>query len=271
MLSGKEGRIRGNLMGKRVDFSARTVITPDPNLRIDQVGVPRSIAQNMTFPEIVTPFNIEKLQKLVDGKLCENYPLTVKLEVRAQRGCGEGYPRAKFIIRNRGRIDLRYQPKTSSLQLQRGDIVERTIVDGDVVVLNKQPTVHKTSMMGHRVKVHPWSTLRLNISCLSPYNADFDGDEMNLHVPQSMETRAEVENIHVTPRQIITPQANKPVMGIVQDTLCAVRKMTKRDVFLEKEQMMNLLMFLPTWDGKMPQPAILKPRPQWTGNFNSRH
>lgn len=59
-LKGKEGRIRGNLMGKRVDFSARTVITPDPNLRIDQVGIPRSIAQNLTFPEIVTPFNLEK-------------------------------------------------------------------------------------------------------------------------------------------------------------------------------------------------------------------
>ena len=86
-------------------------------------------------------------------------------------------------ITSRGRIDLRYYPKTSSLQLQRGDIVERTIFDGDVV-LNKQPTVHKTSMMGHRVKVHPWSTLRLNISCLSPYNADFDGDEMNLHAPK---------------------------------------------------------------------------------------
>ena len=122
-------------------------------------------------------------------------------------------------------------------------------------------------MMGHRVKVLPWSTFRMNLSCTSPYNADFDGDEMNLHVPQSMETRAEVENIHITPRQIITPQANKPVMGIVQDTLCAVRKMTKRDVFLEKEQMMNLLMFLPTWDGKMPQPAILKPRPMWTGTI----
>lgn len=105
----------------------------------------------------------------------------------------------------------------------------------------------------------------MNLSCTSPYNADFDGDEMNLHVPQSMETRAEVENIHVTPRQIITPQANKPVMGIVQDTLTAVRKMTKRDVFVEKEQMMNILMFLPSWDGKMPQPCILKPKPFWTG------
>ena len=137
--------------------------------------------------------------------------------------------------------------------------------DGDLVIFNRQPTLHKMSMMGHRVKVLPWSTFRMNLSDTSPYNADFDGDEMNLHVPQSMETRAEVENIHITPRQIITPQSNKPVMGIVQDTLTAVRKMTKRDVFIDKEQMMNLLMFLPSWDGKMPVPAILKPKPLWTG------
>ncbi|KAL1115611.1 hypothetical protein AAG570_005901 [Ranatra chinensis] len=246
-LKGKEGRIRGNLMGKRVDFSARTVITPDPNLRIDQVGVPRSIAQNMTFPEIVTPFNIDKMLILV------------------RRGNAQ-YPGAKYIVRDNGeRIDLRFHPKPSDLHLQWGYKVERHIRDGDLVIFNRQPTLHKMSMMGHRVKVLPWSTFRMNLSCTSPYNADFDGDEMNLHVPQSMETRAEVENIHVTPRQIITPQANKPVMGIVQDTLTAVRKMTKRDVFLDKEQMMNILMHLPVWDGKMPIPCILKPKPLWTG------
>ena len=149
--------------------------------------------------------------------------------------------------------------------LQCGYKVERHVRDGDLVIFNRQPTLHKMSMMGHRVKVLPWSTFRMNLSDTSPYNADFDGDEMNLHVPQSMETRAEVENIHITPRQIITPQSNKPVMGIVQDTLTAVRKMTKRDVFIDKEQMMNLLMFLPSWDGKMPVPAILKPKPLWTG------
>merc|ERR1719450_1614167 len=246
-LKGKEGRIRGNLMGKRVDFSARTVITPDPNLRIDQVGVPRSIAQNLTFPEIVTPFNIDKMQALV------------------RRGNSQ-YPGAKYIIRDTGeRIDLRYHPKSSDLHLQCGYKVERHIRDGDLVVFNRQPTLHKMSMMGHRVKVLPWSTFRMNLSDTSPYNADFDGDEMNLHVPQSMETRAELENIHMTPRQIITPQCNQPVMGIVQDTLTAVRKMTKRDVFIDKELMMNLLMFLPCWDGKMPIPAILKPKPLWTG------
>lgn len=80
--------------------------------------------------------------------------------------------------------------------------MERHIRDGDLVIFNRQPTLHKMSMMGHRVKVLPWSTFRMNLSCTSPYNADFDGDEMNLHVPQSMETRAEVENLHITPRQV---------------------------------------------------------------------
>uniref|UniRef100_A0A2P2HWC8 DNA-directed RNA polymerase subunit n=2 Tax=Hirondellea gigas TaxID=1518452 RepID=A0A2P2HWC8_9CRUS len=246
-LKGKEGRIRGNLMGKRVDFSARTVITADPNLRIDQVGVPRSIAQNLTYPEIVTPFNMTKMMELV------------------KRGNNQ-YPGAKYIIRDNGaRIDLRYHPKPSDLHLQCGYKVERHITDGDLIIFNRQPTLHKMSMMGHRVKVLPWSTFRMNLSVTSPYNADFDGDEMNLHVPQSMETRAEIENLHVTPRMIITPQANKPVMGIVQDTLTAVCKMTKRDVFLEKHEVMNLLMFLPIWDGRMPQPAIIKPTALWTG------
>ncbi|XP_055335643.1 DNA-directed RNA polymerase II subunit RPB1-like [Paramacrobiotus metropolitanus] len=246
-LKGKEGRLRGNLMGKRVDFSARTVITPDPNLRIDQVGVPKTIAQNLTFPEIVTPFNIEKLYALV------------------YRGHNQ-HPGAKYIIRDNGdRIDLRFHPKASDLHLECGYKVERHINDDDVIIFNRQPTLHKMSMMGHRVKILPWSTFRLNLSVTTPYNADFDGDEMNLHVPQSMETRAEVSEIMLVPRQIITPQANRPVMGIVQDTLTAVRKMTKRDVFVDKEQMMQILMWLPSWDGKIPMPAILKPKPLWTG------
>lgn len=246
-LKAKEGRIRGNLMGKRVDFSARTVITPDPNLRIDEVGIPRSIAQNLTFPEIVTPFNIDKMYELV------------------RRGNNQ-YPGAKYIIRDNGeRIDLRFHPKSSDLHLQYGYRVERHVRNGDIVVFNRQPTLHKMSMMGHRIRVLPWSTFRMNLSVTTPYNADFDGDEMNLHVPQSLETRAEIEQLAMVPRMIITPQSNRPVMGIVQDTLTAVRKMTKRDVFITQEQMMTLLMFLPTWDGKMPMPAILKPKPLWTG------
>ncbi|CAF1066419.1 unnamed protein product [Adineta steineri] len=241
-LKGKEGRIRGNLMGKRVDFSARTVITGDPNIAIDQVGVPRTIAQNLTVPEIVTPLNSEWLHQLIQ---CNG---------------------AKYIILHNGdRIDLRFNRKPSDIHLQYGYTVERCMMDDDLVVLNRQPTLHKMSMMCHRVKILPWSTFRLNLSVTTPYNADFDGDEMNLHLPQSIEAKAELSELMSVSRLLITPQSNRPVMGIVQDALTGVAKMTRRDVFLEKHEFMNLLMYLPSWDGDIPQPAILKPKPLWTG------
>ncbi|KAF9977602.1 DNA-directed RNA polymerase II subunit rpb1 [Actinomortierella ambigua] len=244
-LKGKEGRLRGNLMGKRVDFSARTVITGDPNLSIDEVGVPRSIARTLTYPELVTPYNIDKLQELVRNGPTE-------------------HPGAVYVIRDDGqRIDLRWNKREVPLQL--GWKVERHINDGDVVIFNRQPSLHKMSMMGHRIRVMPYSTFRLNLSVTSPYNADFDGDEMNLHVPQSVETRAELTEICMVPKQIVSPQSNKPVMGIVQDTLCGIRKFTKRDCFLSKELVMNLVMWVPGWEGFLPTPAILKPKPLWTG------
>ncbi|KAI9348768.1 DNA-directed RNA polymerase II largest subunit [Zopfochytrium polystomum] len=246
-LKGKEGRLRGNLMGKRVDFSARTVITGDPNLNIDQVGVPRSIARNMTFPETVTPFNIEKLQRYVANGPTE-------------------HPGAKYVIRDNGeRIDLRYSKRGGDIHLQYGYKVERHLMDGDLIIFNRQPSLHKMSMMGHRVKVMPYSTFRLNLSVTTPYNADFDGDEMNMHVPQSYETRAEVQEICMVPKQIVSPQKNGPCMGIVQDTLLGIRKFTRRDNFLSKDLVMNILMWVPNWDGVIPTPAILKPIPLWTG------
>lgn len=106
--------------------------------------------------------------------------------------------------------------------------------DGDFVLFNRQPSLHKMSIMGHRIKIMPYSTFRLNLSVTSPYNADFDGDEMNMHVPQSFETRAEVLELMMVPKCIVSPQANRPVMGIVQDSLLGCRKITKRDTFISK-------------------------------------
>ncbi|KAI0028851.1 DNA-directed RNA polymerase II, subunit 1 [Vararia minispora EC-137] len=221
-LKGKEGRLRGNLMGKRVDFSARTVITGDPNLELDEVGVPRSVAMTLTYPERVTPYNIVYLQELV-------------------RNGPTAYPGARYVVRDTGeRIDLRYNKRTDAF-LQYGWIVERHLKDGDYVLFNRQPSLHKMSMMSHRVRLMPYS-----IHSTPPYNADFDGDEMNMHVPQSEETRAELSQIAWVPRQIISPQANKPVMGIF--TL-----------------LQNILLWLPEWDGSIPIPAIIKPKPLWTG------
>ncbi|KAF2820636.1 beta and beta-prime subunits of DNA dependent RNA-polymerase [Ophiobolus disseminans] len=246
-LKGKEGRLRGNLMGKRVDFSARTVITGDPNLSLDQVGVPRSIARTLTYPEVVTKFNISKLTGLV-------------------RNGPNQHPGANYVIKSDGvRLDLKHNKNLDDLRLQYGWKVERHINDDDVIIFNRQPSLHKESMMGHRVKVMPYSTFRLNLSVTSPYNADFDGDEMNLHVPQSDETRAEVQNLCMVPKQIVSPQKNQPLMGIVQDTLLGAYKMTRRDNFLPIEQVMNIMMWVPDWDGIVPEPAILKPRPMWTG------
>ncbi|TRM63029.1 hypothetical protein BD626DRAFT_497365 [Schizophyllum amplum] len=227
-LKGKEGRLRGNLMGKRVDFSARTVITGDPNLELDEVGVPRSIAMNLTFPERVTPYNIAYLQELV-----RNGPTT--------------YPGARYVVRDTGeRIDLRYNKRADAF-LQFGWVVERHLKNGDFVLFNRQPSLHKMSMMSHRVKLMPYS------SDTPPYNADFDGDEMNMHIPQSEETRAELSQIAWVPRQIVTPQSNKPVMGIVQDTLAGIRKFTLRDAFLDWNFVQNILL--------VPIPAIIKPKP----------
>ncbi|PTB73542.1 beta and beta-prime subunits of DNA dependent RNA-polymerase [Trichoderma longibrachiatum ATCC 18648] len=246
-LKGKEGRLRGNLMGKRVDFSARTVITGDANLSLHEVGVPRSIARTLTYPETVTPYNIGKLHQLV-----ENGP--------------NEHPGAKYVIRSDGtRIDLRHHRRAAQISLEYGWKVERHLMDGDYIIFNRQPSLHKESMMGHRVRVMPYSTFRLNLSVTSPYNADFDGDEMNLHVPQSEETRAEVKELCLVPNNIVSPQKNGPLMGIVQDSLAGAYKLCRRDTFLDKNQVMNLMLWVPNWDGVIPQPAILKPRPRWTG------
>ena len=237
-------------MGKRVDFSARTVITPDPNLMLDELGVPWSIALNMTYPETVTPYNVERLQQLVD-----NGPHPPP-----------GETGARYIIREDGqRLDLRFLKKSSEKRLEYGYKVERHMVNGDVVLFNRQPSLHKMSIMGHRVRIMPYSTFRLNLSVTPPYNADFDGDEMNMHLPQSYETRAEVKELMMVPKMIVSPQANKPVMAIVQDTLLGCRLITKRDTFITKDVFMNIIMWLEDWDGKVPKPAILKPQPLWTG------
>ncbi|WIA28234.1 hypothetical protein OEZ86_010790 [Tetradesmus obliquus] len=249
-LKGKSGRIRGNLMGKRVDFSARTVITGDPNIGIDELGVPWSIAQNLTFPETVTANNKGYLQALV--------------EVGPHAPAGQ--TGAKFIIRKDGRrINLAYLRDGASKQLEIGDKVERQLQNGDLVLFNRQPSLHKMSMMGHRIRILPYSTFRLNLSVTTPYNADFDGDEMNMHVAQSHETRAEMRQIMMVPRNIVSPQANKPVIGIVQDTLLGAKLITQRDTFIGKHLMMNILMNIMDWDGTVPMPTILKPEPLWTG------
>lgn len=246
-LGSKEGRIRNNLQGKRVEHSARTVITPDPNLSIKEIGVPIKIASNLTYPERVTVFNIDKLYKLI-----QNGP--------------DVYPGAKTIVRSSDNrmISLKHI-SGKDLQLFEGDIVNRHLMDGDYVLFNRQPSLHRMSMMGHQVRVLPYNTFRLNVSVTAPYNADFDGDEMNLHAPQSEEAAMELREIAAVPLQIVSPRDSKPIVSVVQDTLVGVNRFMRSNVKLTMSEVMNMLAFAPNWSGVLPPPAEAERGQKWLG------
>ncbi len=223
-LNGKAGRVRGNLMGKRVDFSARSVITPDPNLSIKELGVPIKIAMNITQPERVNKRNKNYLLKLA-----QNGPDT--------------YPGAKILERKNGEnISLRYVDR-ESIQLREGDIVHRHLMDGDPVLFNRQPTLHRMSMMCHIAKImHRGDTFRMNVGDTKPYNADFDGDEMNMHAPQDTESASELQNLAAVPYQIISPANNKSIVGIFQDSLLGAYRFTRPNISFSIRKAMNILM-----------------------------
>ena len=224
-LVGKTGRVRGNLMGKRVDYSARSVITPDANLKIAELGVPLAIAMNITFPMCVNKRNHDYLMKLV-----LNGPKI--------------YPGANILQRKSGEsISLKYVDR-DTLTLNDGDMVHRHLLDGDPVLFNRQPTLHRMSMMCHIVKImKTGSTFRLNVADTKPYNADFDGDEMNMHGPQDEESQAELLYLAAVPRQIISPQNNQSIVGIFQDSLLGSHIFTRENINFSPRQAMNLLMY----------------------------
>jgi DNA-directed RNA polymerase II subunit RPB1 len=223
-LNGKGGRVRGNLMGKRVDFSARSVITPDPNLSIKELGVPLKIAKNITKPVVVNDMNRRFLTKLV-------------------RNGPEEYPGAKILERKGGEnISLRYADR-ENIVLYNGDIVHRHMMDGDGVLFNRQPTLHRMSMMCHIARImRQGDTFRMNVGDTKPYNADFDGDEMNMHMPQDEEAEAELKNLAAVPYQIISPAKNQSIIGIFQDSLLGSYRLTRSGVSFTPREAMNLLM-----------------------------
>ena len=251
-ITGKEGRIRGNLMGKRVDFSARTVITGDPNLSIRQVGVPLKIAMNLTVPEMVTEKNLAFLQSCI-----ENGP--------------DKYPGAKSIIlaEDGNTYSLRVLSRRR-IELSIGDIVNRHMTDGDPVLFNRQPSLHRPSMMCHRVKVLPYNTFRLNVMDTPPYNADFDGDEMNMHLPQSLEAMAELRMLAAVPNQIVIAKNNSPVITAVQDVVLGINRMTMNKLVASRPEdatdygkirigdraAMNIMMGIRGFRGSLPSPTV---------------
>ncbi len=223
-LIGKQGRVRGNLMGKRVDYSARSVIGPDPQLSIRELGVPLKIAKNITFPAKVNKRNINFLTKLM-----LNGP--------------DKYPGANILQRENGEsISLRYVDR-NSVKLEHGDVVHRHMLNGDPVLFNRQPTLHRMSMMCHIAKImKEGNTFRMNVADTKPYNADFDGDEMNLHMPQDEQSQAELLHLAAIPHQIISPANNASIIGIFQDSLLGCYRFTREGINFPARQAMNLMM-----------------------------
>jgi len=217
-ISSKEGRIRHNLAGKRTDFSARTVISPDPLIALNEVGVPQAMAMSLTVPERINEWNIEYLRKYVE------------------RG-SKVYPGANYIIKPDGRRKTVTEETKEEIleELAPGYVVERHLIDGDVALFNRQPSLHRMSMMCHHVKVLPGRTFRLNPAVCNPYNADFDGDEMNLHIPQTEEARAEAQVLMLVETQMISPRYGLSVVGCIHDGITGNYLLTKELVLTRLE------------------------------------
>eukprot|EP01063_Lacrimia_lanifica_P012400 TRINITY_DN1901_c0_g1_i1.p1 TRINITY_DN1901_c0_g1~~TRINITY_DN1901_c0_g1_i1.p1 ORF type:complete len:1494 (+),score=519.21 TRINITY_DN1901_c0_g1_i1:154-4635(+) len=253
-LKGKEGRFRKHLSGKRVDFSGRTVISPDPNLKITEVAIPIHVAKILTYPERVYEYNRPRLcQAIING--AEEYPGAIYLRKK-----GRGFKRQLGVLSERDR-------RRHAEELEVGDIVDRHMINGDCVIFNRQPSLHRISMMCHRARVLPYRTYRFNECCCAPYNADFDGDEMNIHLPQTEEARAECAILMSTARNMVSARHGEPMIAATQDFLTGGYLLTSKNRFFDRGQASQALayMFEPGVIFELPPPCILKPRELWSG------
>ncbi|MBI4448023.1 DNA-directed RNA polymerase subunit A' [Candidatus Woesearchaeota archaeon] len=222
-IKSKEGRFRHNLAGKRVNFAARTVISPDPKIEINEVGIPKEVAMELTIPERVTEWNIKKLKEYVS-----NGPTK--------------YPGANYVRMGDGKKKKISKETHEQIieELSPGCVVERHLIDGDISIFNRQPTLHRMSIMCHKIRVLPGKSFRLNPTICAPYNADFDGDEMNLHIPQTEEAKSEADILMNVPTQIISPKHGLNIMGCIEDSVSGNYLLTKVMEF-PKEEAISLL------------------------------
>lgn len=224
-LSKKEGRFRGNLAGKRVNFSARTVISPDPMISLNEVGVPLEIAKELTVPIKINKNNKENLKKII-----KNGPTL--------------HPGANYVIRPDGVRKKVTEENRNDIaeEIDIGYIVERHMIDGDITVLNRQPSLHRMSLMAHKARIMPYRTFRINLTVTIPYNADFDGDEMNLHVPQTEEAQAETEMLLSVQNNIRSPRYGLPIIACKHDHITGNFLLTKKDTKLSAKEASRLLL-----------------------------
>ncbi len=254
-LRGKKGLFRRYMTGKRVDFSARSVISPDPFLSINEVGVPVEVAMVLTAQEVVNEYNVERLEKLVKNGP-EKYPgATTIIYVDKNRETTSKTPDVASA-------KLEFLEKIKQLmegKLEEHIIVERHMLDGDPVLFNRQPSLHRMSMMAFHARVLPYRTFRMNLAVCPPFNADFDGDEMNLHQLQLPEARIEAEMIMLAEKHIMTPRYGAPIIGGNEDHITAAAMISYGESKVPKHIARHLLGFS-GYEGEYPQDDVVHTR-----------
>ncbi|PNH12767.1 DNA-directed RNA polymerase I subunit rpa1 [Tetrabaena socialis] len=278
-LEKKEGLFRKNMMGKRVNFAARSVISPDPFIGAGEIGVPPYFAKRLSFPERVTPFNVERLRAAVlagadqhPGAIAVEEVQSGRMSNLAAMPLQRRQALAKQLLSNTavlgrsGPLGARLgrassaaggalgTPAGGSASMPGSYIVYRHLQDGDLMLTNRQPTLHKPGLMAHRARVLKGErTIRMHYSNCSTFNADFDGDEINLHLPQDQLGRAEGYVIVHADEQYIVPTDGKPIRGLIQDHVVAATLLTKRGTWLTADQYRQLVFVACTpWLGKGP-------------------
>ncbi|XP_022089266.1 DNA-directed RNA polymerase I subunit RPA1-like [Acanthaster planci] len=265
LLEKKEGLFRKHMMGKRVNYAARSVISPDPYINTDEIGIPEIIAKKLSYPQPVTDWNVRELREAVMNGPNE-HPGALLIEN------GDG-SQMRLSAWNHSQREAAAKQLLVPKNIHHGPNwqkkVHRHIRTGDIVLLNRQPTLHKPSIMAHKVRVLPGEkTLRLHYSACKTYNADFDGDEMNVHFPQNEIGRAEAFTIANTSEQYLVPKDGTPLGGLIQDHMVAGVKMTVRGRFFNRADYQQLVFSAltdhPTEIRLLP-PSIMKPVQLWSG------
>ncbi|CAM6103095.1 unnamed protein product [Calypogeia fissa] len=239
--------LKKHVLGKRSGYTGRDVVTGDPYLRVEEIGIPQQIAKYVTIPERVNKLNMEKLQECVNN----GQSLTGRY-----RACG-----AVRLVRGSERLEV---TRRTSHELQIGDIVHRHLRDGDLVFVNRPPSLHKHSLLALRVHIQDLAVFTINPAICAPLHADFDGDCLHLFVPQSEEARAEVHQLMTIPEQLLPSPDGKTIIGMSQDNILATHLLTSTPVFLNKEEMQQMAI----WSTRrLPIPAIVKSArgPMWAG------
>ncbi|XP_046471345.1 DNA-directed RNA polymerase I subunit RPA1 isoform X1 [Neodiprion pinetum] len=262
----KEGVIRMHMMGKRVNFAARSVITPDPNLNIDEIGIPEAFALKLTYPVPVTPWNVAELrQMIINGP--NVHPGAVLVE--GEDGSTTRISASAAVQRESIAKRLLTTSVKATKFFNGVKIVHRHLHNGDILLLNRQPTLHKPSIMAHKARILKGEkTLRLHYANCKAYNADFDGDEMNAHFPQNELARSEGYNIANVSNQYLVPKDGTPLSGLIQDHMVSGVRLTLRGKFFSREDYMQLVYCALSdiqGDITLLPPAIIKPKLLWSG------